>query len=263
MIDELYRRINESASFLELNIDLSEFAAYAFDRELTENDLTIVAGLMDYLKAKKNENVVTTLLNTSRLPRKEPKTFENFDFSLVKGDVDSLQSLKTLSAVYARRNLAFIGPQGVGKTHLAMAYGRECCKNGMKTYFLKATELNHKFKEARKCGKEDAAIDYLVKPTCLIIDEVGRCVFDKENTRMFFNMIDRRCSKEVPNTMIFTSNMNPDKWGEYFTEDSSLVCALDRLFDVATVYLIKGNSYRGKKCETISLSVGNTLPTLK
>ena len=46
--------------------------------------------------------------------------------------------------------------------------------------------------------------------------------------------------------MIFTSNMSPNKWGEFFSKDSSLLCALDRIFDDATVFMMKGNSYRGK-----------------
>ena len=50
--------------------------------------------------------------------------------------------------------------------------------------------------------------------------------------------------------MIFTSNMQPDTWSEFFTEDSTLLCALDRIFDDASVFIIKGESYRGKKQET-------------
>ena len=73
---------------------------------------------------------------------------------------------------------------------------------------------------------------------------------------MFFDMIDRRYNKEGPNIMIFTSNKGPDKWGEFFSEDSSLLCALDRIFDDATVFMMKGDSYRGKKLETIALETG-------
>ena len=73
---------------------------------------------------------------------------------------------------------------------------------------------------------------------------------------MFFDVIDRRYNKEGPNIMIFTSNKGADKWNEFFSEDSSLLCALDRIFDDATVYVIKGNSYRGRKRETISLTAG-------
>ena len=150
----------------------------------------------------------------------------------------------------------------MGKTHLAMAYGRKCCENELKSYFLKATELNQKFHDARKHGKENSVIKNLVSPACLIIDEVGRCVFDKENTRMFFDVIDRRYCKDGIGNIIFTSNKSPDKWGEYFGEDSSLLCALDRIFDDAMVFVIKGSSYRGDRCETISITTGDvsTLP---
>ena len=137
-----------------------------------------------------------------------------------------------------------------------MAYGRECCLRGMKTYFLKATELNQKLVDAVKYGREGSTVNSLVKPTCLIIDEIGRCVFNKESTRMFFDMIDRRYNKEGPSIMIFTSNKGPDKWGEFFSEDSSLLCALDRIFDDATVFMMKGDSYRGKKLETIAIETG-------
>ncbi|MBM6745483.1 ATP-binding protein [Drancourtella massiliensis] len=93
----------------------------------------------------------------------EPKTFERFDFSRLHGKhVQSLKNLSSLSALYARKNLAFIGPQGVGKTHLAMAFGRECCLKGYKTYFLRASELNQKLTDARKHGREGAVINGLV-----------------------------------------------------------------------------------------------------
>lgn len=121
---------------------------------------------------------------------------------------------------------------------------------------VKIQQLNQRLVEARKYGREASTINGLVKPSCLIIDEVGRCVFDKEATRMFFDVIDRRYNKEGPNLMIFTSNKGADKWNEFFSEDSSLLCALDRIFDEATVYVIKGNSYRGRRRETISLTAG-------
>ena len=127
----------------------------------------------------------------------------------------------------------------------------------MKAYFLKASELNERFTNARKYDRTGSMIDFLVKPSCLIIDEIGRCTFDKENTRLFFDLIDRRYSKEGSNCMIFTSNMQPDTWSEYFAEGSSLLCSLDRIFDDAAVFIIKGDSYRGKNLETFKLQAGN------
>lgn len=260
MNDSLFEQIQSSAKYLGLDLSSQEIAQLSMDQRMTDNQVEAIAAVFSYLKEKKQETIITTLLRLSRLPLKEPKTFDNFEFSLLHGrQTDALKTLPTLSALYAKKNLAFIGPQGVGKTHLAMAFGRMCCQKGMKAYFLKATELNQKFKDARKYGRESSCINGLVKPSCLIIDEIGRCVFDKESTRMFFDVIDRRYNKEGPNTMIFTSNKSPDKWGEFFSEDSSLLCSLDRIFDVATVFMIKGNSYRGKQCETIALSAGEPL----
>lgn len=264
MDNSMFDAIQSAAKYLNLDIDSQEVAQLALDNNMTEEAVQALVKVFSYLKDKKTETIISTQLRLSKLPLKEPKTFENFDFSLIHGkQLDALKALPSLSPLHARRNLAFIGPQGVGKTHLAMAFGRECCLKGMKAYFLKATELNQRFSDARKYGRESSVINGLVKPSCLIIDEVGRCVFDKENTRMFFDVIDRRYNKEGPNTLLFTSNKGPDKWGEYFSEDSSLLCSLDRIFDVATVFMIKGNSYRGKQCETIALSAGDPISSTK
>lgn len=84
------------------------------------------------------------------------------------------------------------------------------------------------------------------------------CVdFDKENTRLFFDLIDRRCNLEGNSCIIFTSNKNPARWRENFCDEDSLLCELDRLFDDATVYKLRGQSYRGKHLETVNLEVGS------
>ena len=40
---------------------------------------------------------------------------------------------------------------------------------------------------------------------------------------------------------------------ENFKDDDDILCALDLIFDDATVFYIKGDSFRGKKLETVSL----------
>ena len=76
------------------------------------------------------------------------------------------------------------------------------------------------------------------------------------NTRLFFDLIDRRYNKEGNCNMVFTSNKNPALWREDFNEDSTLLCALDRIFDVATVFKLRGKSFRGKKLDTVSVQTG-------
>lgn len=51
---------------------------------------------------------------------------------------------------------------------------------------------------------------------------------------------------------MFTSNKHPSHWRSNFNEDDALLCALDRIFDDATVFNIKGESFRGKKLETVA-----------
>lgn len=260
-MSDVFSRINADIDSLKIGAYTSGLMELLDSESMSPEQLESVAIVFDHLRKQKEETIRNTLLKMSRLPLKEPKTFDNFDFNNVHGkQIEALKNLPALTAVNAGRNLAFIGPQGVGKTHLAMAYGRECCIRGMKTYFLKATELNQRLSDAVKYGRESSTINGLVKPSCLIIDEIGRCVFNRESTRMFFDMVDRRYNKEGPKTIIFTSNLNPSKWGEFFSEDSSLLCALDRIFDEATVFMMKGDSYRGRHLETIAVETGRPKP---
>ncbi len=257
MNETAFETIAQAAAVLKLDFSSEEFAGFAEDHALSEEAIEVVRSVFSYLREKKQQTTVLTLLKMSRLPTKEPKTFDNFDFSLLKGkDVDRLKALPSLAAIYSHRNLAFIGPAGTGKTHLAQAFGYACCQHGMKTYFIKASELRDRFTMARRSGKTDSCLCGLVRPSCLIVDEIGHCAFDRENTRLFFDLIDRRYNKEGNLNMIFTSNKNPALWREDFDEDATLLCALDRIFDDATVFKLRGESFRGKKLETVSLQTG-------
>ncbi|MFR8017074.1 MAG: ATP-binding protein [Clostridiaceae bacterium] len=215
MNDSLFNEIQDSAKYLNLDLNSQEMAQFAMEHDLGEKQLQALSSVLSYLQEKKKENIISTLLKLSRLPLKEPKTFENFDFTQLRGkQADILKTLPTLSALYAHK-ISHLLVLRSWKTHLAMAYGRECCRNGMKAYFLKATELNQKLTDARKYGRESSTINGLVKPSCLIIDEVDAVYSIKRIPRMFFDIIDRRYNKEGPNTMIFTSNKSPNTWGEF------------------------------------------------
>ena len=56
-----------------------------------------------------------------------------------------MRVLPSLNAIYSHRNLSFIGPAGTGKTHLAQAFGYAYCQHGLKTYFIRASELRDRF----------------------------------------------------------------------------------------------------------------------
>ena len=259
MTESAYKAADRCREVLKLDFSADEFARLAADNSYSVETIAAINDIFGYLCSKKEQATIQMLLQTSRLPTKNAKTFDNFDFSVLKGkDIDRLKSLPSLAPVYGHKNLAFIGPAGTGKTHLAMAFGYECCQHGLKTYFIKASELRDKFTNARRLGKEASTLTSLVRPSCLIIDEVGHCEFDKENTRLFFDLIDRRYNKEGAFNLVFTSNKNPSLWRDNFNEDDSLLCALDRIFDDATVFNIRGESFRGKKLETVALQTEHT-----
>lgn len=260
MGNSVYDCIESSCKALSVDISAVEMAHYAEEHALSPEQLKSIADLFSYLKDKQHRASVETMLRLGRFPDKAPKTFENYDFSRIHGkDTDSLKNLACLTEVHVGKNIAFIGPPGVGKTHLAEAYGRACCEEGLKPYIIKATELKAKFENALKYCKEDSAIRGLVQPSCLIIDEIGRCTFNKECTRLFFDMVDRRYSKGAPNTMIMTSNKQPDQWAEYFQSSDDLSAALDRLFDEAKIITIKGDSYRGQNREIIAVEASQAI----
>lgn len=250
----LYTRVSERAASFDVSVSPEELAELAIRGDMGRDELAALEAVFTYLADKHHDQVISTLLKLSRLPQKAPKTFEGFDFGRIRGrDASALRKLPALSNLHARKNLAFIGPGGIGKTHLAQAYGRECCLNGYKAYYLKATELRDKLKRAADSGNTSRTVASLVKPSCLIVDEVGRCTFDKACTDLFFDVVDRRYEKECPNTMILTSNTPTNNWDEFFTGDDTLLCTLDRLFDRASVFMMKGASFRGAELEIFSV----------
>ena len=249
-----YALASEAAARLGLQLTAAEVAALASDHDMGDAELGALAVTFDYLAEKRRRASTGTLLRLSRLPRREPKTFDGFDFSRIQGrDAGALAKLPALADLYAHRNVASMGPGGIGKTHLAQAYGRECCMRGLKTYYVKANELRDRFQRAAERGSAQRAVATLARPSCLIVDEVGRCVFDRACTDLFFDVIDRRYEKEGPNTMILTSNMAPSSWDEFLAGDEALLCALDRAFDKASVFMMRGPSYRGRGLDTYSV----------
>lgn len=250
----VYERVQEDSKSLGAALSPEELATLAERCGFGERELEAVAEVFGYLAGRKRDKAVEAYLNMSRLPLKAPRTFEGFDFGRLRGsDRAALEQLPALANLYAGKNIAFIGPEGVGKTHLAQAYARECCMRGMRSYYIKARELRDKLADAVRLGNERRAINMLLRPSCLVLDEIGRCVFDKASTELLFHVVDRRCEREDPNTMILTSNYGPDKWGEFFTGSSTLLCTLDRLFDRASVFMMKGPSFRGASLETFSV----------
>lgn len=251
---DVYDRIRDDAASFRLALERGELAEIAVRNGFGDDELEAIAQLFSYLARRHHDSVIATLLRLSRLPQKAPKTFEGFDFSRIQGrDAKALRRLPSLANLHARSNIALIGPGGVGKTHLAQAYGRECCMRGYKTYYIKASELRDRLRRAVESDTGARVVSGLVKPSCLIIDEVGRCEFDEACTNLLFDVVDKRYEKDGPNTLVLTSNTPVVNWDRFFHGGETLVCALDRVFDRASVFMMSGTTYRGRELETYSV----------
>ena len=96
----------EAAASMGIHVPAQEFATLASEKGMSESEIAAVRTVFTYLAERKRQKTVETLLRLSRLPSREPKTFEGFDFTRIQGrDADMLHRLP------AHRNIAFIGPR--------------------------------------------------------------------------------------------------------------------------------------------------------
>ena len=100
MNDSVFEIVEKSSQILKLDFSSIEFAKLAEEQELTEAQIQAIGTIFEHLRQKKIETTIHTLLKMSRLPLKDPKTFDNFDFSVIKGrDAAKLKTLPSLSAI--------------------------------------------------------------------------------------------------------------------------------------------------------------------
>ena len=84
MNDSVFEAVETSSRVLRLGFSSFEFAKLAEEQDFSEEQIQAVGVVFEHLQKKKVDTTIHTLLKMSRLPLKDPKTFENFDFSVIK-----------------------------------------------------------------------------------------------------------------------------------------------------------------------------------
>lgn len=159
--------------------------------------------------SRREENRIRIGTMAAHFPRK--CTLEQFDFS-VQPCIDTaiIRELKTLSWADNGSNILFLGPPGVGKTHLAIGFGLLAVEQGYSVLFKTAETLIKELTEAYETGKLELKMQKLSKVKVLIIDELGYCPFSANGSHLLFQLINRRYDSK---STIITSNRPVSDWG--------------------------------------------------
>ncbi len=241
MVNSTYNKILDNLRFLK-----SKESIDVLDKTIdyvSLNKLSFIDGFLYFTEAqmeKKRENLMNHAVKMAGFPK--IKTLLDFDFeyqpTINKAQIDDFNSLRFIENM---ENIVFFGNSGVGKTHLATAIGVTAAQNRQSTYFMKCSDL---IASLHKAKLEDRLQDKLKKLTSyklLIIDELGYLPISKEDSKLFFQLIDKRYEKY---STIITTNINFSQWDEVFGDVVIANAILDRILHHAHIVTIKGKSYR-------------------
>src|ERR1700752_4541069 len=172
------------------------------------------------------------------------KTFEQFDFSFQPSiDERQIRELRSLRFIHEASNVIFLGPPGVGKTHLSVALAEAAIRAGLGAYFITAHDLVSDLGRAYREGRLDRRMRVYLAPKVLVIDEVGYLPLDDLGTTIFFQLVSARYEQS---SIILTSNKSYGDWGSIFGDPSIATAILDRWRQPSTTINIRAESYRLK-----------------
>jgi len=181
-------------------------------------------------------------LRLSKLPHH--KTLDEYDFSFQPElDPRKVKDLASLSFVDGKANAALLGPPGVGKTHIAVALAVAACRAGYSIYFTSLDDMVRNLKAAESAGRLVNKLGTYLRPSVLVVDEVGYQPLERAEANLVFQVISKRYEK---GSIILTSNKTFSEWGQVFGDEVLATAILDRLLHHCEVIAINGPSHRLK-----------------
>ena len=173
------------------------------------------------------------------------KSLDDFQWSWPKKiNRPQIQNLFRLGFIASQTNIVLIGNVGVGKTHLAIALGHAACLHRHSVLFTTAVDIINTLAAAQSAGQLKREFQRYLKPTILIVDELGYLPIDKHGADLLFQIISQRYERAP---IVITTNRAYKYWAQIFNNDSTLTSAiLDRVLHHAETIVIEGRSFRMK-----------------
>ena len=215
--------------------EANELSYLEFARQIAEHEL-----------AERTRRRIDRHLKQAQLPAHKP--LEAFDYrhqtTITKRQVSALLDFGFIDE---RQNLVFIGPPGVGKTHLAIGIALKAIEAGYKVLFRTALALVEDLELAEMKGELKKRLRQLGKYDVLVIDELGYLPMTRQARYNLFQLINSLY--EYP-SIILTTNKDFSNWGAFFHDDAVAVPIIDRVIHHSHIFMLGGESDRLKQKTT-------------
>jgi DNA replication protein DnaC len=170
------------------------------------------------------------------------KTLDDFDWAFNPAiKKKQVFDLATGRFIREARDVLWLGPPGLGKSHLVQAIGYQAIKAGFVVLYRSIFDVVRDFLHDEALGLEDKILTRYLKPDLLIIDDMGMKQLPKRSGEYLFEIVMRRY--ETRSTMM-TSNRPLEDWGKLLGDVPAATAILDRFLHHAEIIQITGKSYR-------------------
>lgn len=171
------------------------------------------------------------------------KELADFDFKAVpKLNLKRVMDLARCEFIAQKANVMLVGAPGLGKSHLAMALGREACRRGHRVKFFTAAGLVNTYLEAREQRQVLRLEAHIGRCDLIVVDELGYIPLTKIGAEHLFGFFSQ-CYERT--SLVVTTNLPFAEWPQTFAGDERMAGAIiDRLTHRVHILEIKGESYR-------------------